>query len=48
LRDIIAVSLTTFAIRESLRRGEIVEVDTDEFISMALSEPEVRSQMSDV
>jgi predicted dehydrogenase/threonine dehydrogenase-like Zn-dependent dehydrogenase len=34
-RDIVAVSLTTFAIIESLRRGETVDVDTDGFIEAA-------------
>jgi hypothetical protein len=29
----VAVSLTTFAIHEALRRGETVEIDTDGFIA---------------
>jgi predicted dehydrogenase len=32
-RDMVAVSLTTFAIHEALRRGETVEIDTDGFIA---------------
>jgi hypothetical protein len=33
----VAVSLTTFAIRESLRCGDPVEIDADAFIAAALS-----------
>jgi hypothetical protein len=36
-RDMVAVSLTTFAIRESLRCGDPVEIDADAFIAAALS-----------
>jgi predicted dehydrogenase len=35
-RDMVAVSLTTFAIREALRCGETVEVDTDGFIARSM------------
>jgi len=36
-RDMVAVSLTTFAIRESLRCGDPVQIDADAFIAAALS-----------
>jgi predicted dehydrogenase len=36
-REMVAASLTTFAIRESLRHGESVEVDVDGFITGVLS-----------
>jgi predicted dehydrogenase/threonine dehydrogenase-like Zn-dependent dehydrogenase len=35
-RDIVAVSLTTFAINESLRRRETVEVDADGFMLLSM------------
>ena len=39
-REMVAVSLTTFAIRESLRCGETVEVDTDGFMGRCMEKTE--------